>query len=344
MPFIAQNGKKFSATSFIHSYYLFTILVINTSGNSKNSHYLIMAKFKDINTEPDAYLALSWISDICDLETSNLIAKFGAIETLNVISQSSPRNAVEKRRKNRLSNLGEIQELKYVLRRNLINYISAIDANWPKSLNDLGFKKPLGLFYKGDIDLLNQENISIIGTRKSSNYGNSIAGEFAFDLASIGFNIVSGGAIGIDTASHHGTLNAQGKTICVQANGLHKFYPSKNEILFEKIIKNGLMISEYPPGRNPTKNYFLDRNRIIAALSKSTMVVEAAEISGALSTVRHALRMQRLVLAVPGSIHSKSSVGTNELIRNREAESVTNLQQVLELILPLGQIPTKASL
>ncbi len=173
---------------------------------------------------------------------------------------------------------------------------------------------------------------------------NSIAGEFAFDLASIGFNIVSGGAIGIDTASHHGTLNAQGKTICVQANGLHKFYPSKNEILFEKIIKNGLMISEYPPGRNPTKNYFLDRNRIIAALSKSTMVVEAAEISGALSTVRHALRMQRLVLAVPGSIHSKSSVGTNELIRNREAESVTNLQQVLELILPLGQIPMKASL
>jgi DNA processing protein len=344
MPFIAQNGKKFSATSFIHSYYLFTILVINTSGNSKNSHYLIMAKFKDINTEPDAYLALSWISDICDLETSNLIAKFGAIETLNVISQSSPRNAVEKRRKNRLSNLGEIQELKYVLRRNLINYISAIDANWPKSLNDLGFNKPLGLFYKGDIDLLNQENISIIGTRKSSNYGNSIAGEFAFDLASIGFNIVSGGAIGIDTASHHGTLNAQGKTICVQANGLHKFYPSKNEILFEKIIKNGLMISEYPPGRNPTKNYFLDRNRIIAALSKSTMVVEAAEISGALSTVRHALRMQRLVLAVPGSIHSKSSVGTNELIRNREAESVTNLQQVLELILPLGQIPMKASL
>ena len=163
-------------------------------------------------------------------------------------------------------------------------------------------------------------------------------------MASIGFNVVSGGAIGIDTASHHGALNAQGKTICVQANGLHKLYPSKNEILFEKIIKNGLMISEYPPGRNPTKNSFLNRNRIIASLSKSTMVVEAAEISGALSTARHALRMQRLVLAVPGSIHSKSSSGTNELIRNREAESVTNLQQVLELILPLGQVPTKVSL
>ena len=303
-----------------------------------------MAKFKDAKTEEDAYLALSWISDVCDLETYRLITKFGAIETLNLINQNNPRNAFEKRRKNRLETLGDIQELKHVLKRYSINYLSAIDANWPKSLIDLGFNMPLGIFFKGDIDLLHQESISIVGTRNSSIYGNSIAGEFAFDLASIGFNVVSGGAIGIDTASHHGALNAHGKTICVQANGLHKFYPSKNDFLFEKIIKNGLMISEYPPGRNPTKNYFLDRNRIIAALSKSTMVVEAAEISGALSTVRHALRMQRLVLAVPGSIHSKSSVGTNELIRNREAESVTNLQQVLELILPLGQIPTKVSL
>jgi DNA processing protein len=303
-----------------------------------------MAKFKDINTEEDAYLALSWISDVCDLDTYKFITKFGALETLNLINKNSPRNAFEKRRKNRLDNLGEIQELKHVLKRFTINYLTAIDANWPKSLIDLGFNMPLGIFFKGDIDLLHQESISIVGTRKSSIYGNSIAGEFAFDLSSIGFNVVSGGAIGIDTASHHGALNAQGKTICVQANGLHKFYPSKNDFLFEKIIKNGLMISEYPPGRNPTKNYFLDRNRIIAALSKSTMVVEAAEISGALSTVRHALRMQRLVLAVPGSIHSKSSVGTNELIRNREAESVTNLHQVLELILPLGQIPTKVSL
>jgi DNA processing protein len=303
-----------------------------------------MAKFKEINTEEDAYLALSWISDICDLETYKLITKFGAIESLNLINQNSPRNAFERRRKSRLETLGDIQELKHVLKRYSINYLPAIDANWPKSLIDLGFNMPLGIFFKGDMDLLHQESISIVGTRKSSIYGNSIAGEFAFDLASIGFNVVSGGAIGIDTASHHGALNAQGKTICVQANGLHKFYPSKNDFLFEKIIKNGLMISEYPPGRNPTKNYFLDRNRIIAALSKSTMVVEAAEISGALSTVRHALRMRRLVLAVPGSIHSKSSVGTNELIRNREAESVTNLQQVLELILPLGQIPTKVSL
>ena len=297
-----------------------------------------------IDSEEDAFLILSWISDTIDDKVHQLVKNMGSVETLKLIGKSSADQAFEKRRQARLKSITSAQYLKDVLHTQSVEYICNSDINWPKNLNDLGSQKPLGIFFKGNYEVLNQEGISIVGTRKSSTYGNSIAGEFAFDLASIGFNVVSGGAIGIDTASHHGALNAQGKTICVQANGLHKLYPSKNEILFEKIIKNGLMVSEYPPGRNPTKNSFLNRNRIIAALSKSTMVVEAAEISGALSTARHALRMQRLVLAVPGSIHSKSSAGTNELIRNREAESVTNLQQVLELILPLGQVPTKVSL
>jgi DNA processing protein len=297
-----------------------------------------------IESEEDAYLILSWISDIIDEKVHELINNYGSIESLEIISKRSGAQAFEKRSQIRLKSIKSVQYVKDVLETHSVQYVCNSDLNWPKKLNDLGRRKPLGVFYKGNYEVLDQESISIVGTRKSSTYGNSIAGEFAFDLASIGFNVVSGGAIGIDTASHHGALNAQGKTICVQANGLHKLYPSKNEILFDKITQNGLMISEYPPGRNPTKNSFLDRNRIIAALSKSTMVVEAAEISGALSTARHALRMQRLVLAVPGSIHSKSSAGTNELIRNREAESVTNLQQVLELILPLGQVPTKVSL
>jgi DNA processing protein len=297
-----------------------------------------------IESEEDAYLILSWISDIIDEKVHELINKYGSVETLKIISKSSATETFEKRRQIRLKSIKSVQYVKDVLETHSVQYVCNSDLNWPTRLNDLGKRKPLGIFYKGNYEVLDQENVSIVGTRKSSIYGNSIAGEFAFDLASIGFNVVSGGAIGIDTASHHGALNAQGKTICVQANGLHKLYPSKNEILFDKITQNGLMISEYPLGRNPTKNSFLDRNRIIAALSKSTMVVEAAEISGALSTARHALRMQRLVLAVPGSIHSKSSAGTNELIRNREAESVTNLQQVLELILPLGQVPTKVSL
>ena len=299
---------------------------------------------KNILSEDDAFLALSWISDTCDQFTWKNVTNFGAFETLKLINTSQATNAFEKRRKLRLSCFENIEQLREILNTNSIQYMSSNHSDWPKSLNDLGSNMPFGIFYKGNIELMNFECISIVGTRKSTIYGNSIAGEFAFDLGATGFCVVSGGAIGIDTASHHGALNAKGATICVQANGLNKLYPSKNDFLFEKIINNGLIISEYPPGRSPKKNYFLDRNRIIAALSKATLVVEAAEISGALSTARHALKLHKLVLAVPGSINSTSSVGTNELIRNREAESVSNFQQILELILPLGQIPTKAGL
>ena len=292
-----------------------------------------------LKTEADAYLVLSWISDISDQKTNKFLSQNGSIATIAQISSKKPENNAEKRRLARLSALTHIDYLKELLAKETINYISPQDPQWPNQLIDLGFNSPFGLFTKGDQTLLLNESISIVGTRKSTVYGNTIAAEFAFDLATIGFNIVSGGAIGIDTSSHHGALNAQGKTICVQANGLSKLYPSKNDFLFQKINNAGLIISEYPPGRNPVKNYFLDRNRIIAALSKSTIVVEAAEISGALSTARHALRMQRLVMAVPGSINSLTSEGTNALIRNREAESVANLEQILELVLPLGQIP-----
>ncbi len=292
-----------------------------------------------LKTETDAHLVLSWISDISDQKTNKFLSQNGSIATIAQISSKKPENNAEKRRLARLSALTHIDYLKELLAKETINYISPLDPQWPNQLIDLGSNSPFGLFTKGDQTLLLNESISIVGTRKSTVYGNTIAAEFAFDLATIGFNIVSGGAIGIDTSSHHGALNAQGKTICVQANGLSKLYPSKNDFLFQKINNVGLIISEYPPGRNPVKNYFLDRNRIIAALSKSTIVVEAAEISGALSTARHALRMQRLVMAVPGSINSLTSEGTNALIRNREAESVANLEQILELVLPLGQIP-----
>ena len=297
-----------------------------------------------LKIETDAYLVLSWISDISDQKTNKFLSQNGPIATIAQISSKKPENNAEKRRLTRLSALTHIDYLKELLAKETINYISPLDPQWPNQLSDLGSNSPFGLFTKGDQTLLLNESISIVGTRKSTVYGNTIAAEFAFDLATIGFNIVSGGAIGIDTSSHHGALNAQGKTICVQANGLSKLYPSKNDFLFQKINNVGLIISEYPPGRNPVKNYFLDRNRIIAALSKSTIVVEAAEISGALSTARHALRMQRLVMAVPGSINSLTSEGTNALIRNREAESVANLEQILELVLPLGQIPYGVSL
>ena len=227
-------------------------------------------------------------------------------------------------------------KLKENLELNQINYISRIDQNWPKQLQDLKHIEPLGLFFKGNFEYILNKSLAIVGTRKSTYEGNMIATEIAFDLANTGLNIISGGAIGIDHAAHHGALIANGTTIAVQAAGLNKLYPSKNIDTFNKIINNGLLISEYPPYRNANKISFLHRNRLIAALSIGTLVIEAGEISGALSTARYATKLNRFLMAIPGSILSKSSLGTNELIRNREAELVSDVKQILQVISPIG--------
>ena len=190
--------------------------------------------------------------------------------------------------------------------------------------------------FKGKFNCFSKNSIAIVGTRKSTAEGNMISTEIAFDLAKKGINIVSGGAIGIDHAAHHGALIANGATIAVQAAGLKKLYPTKNIETFNKIMENGLLISEYPPNRNANKISFLHRNRIIAALSLGTLVIEAGEISGALSTARYATNLNRILMVIPGSILSKSSFGTNELIRNREAELVTDVKQILTLLSPIG--------
>jgi len=281
-----------------------------------------------IHDEKDLYLLLSWIIDSCDSEISHGISKFGLKKTIESLSNT--------KYKKRLKEIESINKLKESLDLNQINYISRIDQNWPKQLQDLKHIEPLGLFFKGNFEYILNKSLAIVGTRKSTYEGNMIATEIAFDLANTGLNIISGGAIGIDHAAHHGALIANGTTIAVQAAGLNKLYPSKNIDTFNKIINNGLLISEYPPYRNANKISFLHRNRLIAALSIGTLVIEAGEISGALSTARYATKLNRFLMAIPGSILSKSSLGTNELIRNREAELVSDVKQILQVISPIG--------
>ena len=282
----------------------------------------------DVTDENDCYLILSWICDSCDLEIEKLIRKSGPFNTLEQINN--------KKYLNRLKNIDSLKSLKKHLDLNEINYISKIDSKWPSQLNDLSHLEPLGLFYKGKFEYLINKSIAIVGTRKSSSEGNMISTEIAFDLANKNFNIVSGGAIGIDFAAHHGALVANGVTISIQASGLNKLYPSKNLDQFQNIAKKGLLLSEYPPDRGATKISFLHRNRLIAAIALATLVIEAGEISGALSTARYATKLNRNLMAFPGSIFSKSSQGTNELIRNREAELVSDLDHILQIISPIG--------
>ena len=287
-----------------------------------------MLKINEIKQEEDLYLLLSWITDSCDQEMSQQISNRGILKVISAITNSKYLR--------RLKEIESINELKEILEESKINYISKIDPNWPKQLLDLRQIEPIGLFYKGNFEIINNKSIAIVGTRKSSSEGNMISTEIAFDLARSGLNIISGGAIGIDNAAHQGTLIANGVTISIQAAGLNKLYPSKNNETFNKIIKTGIMISEYPPNRISSKINFLHRNRLIAALSIGTIVIEAGKVSGALSTARYATKLNRILMAIPGSILSKSSIGTNDLIRNREAELVIDVKQILNLISPIG--------
>lgn len=301
-------------------------------------------KIDQINNlnESDARLVLSWITDHIDLPLARSIAAKGAKTALEVITLSSVAKPSERRRLARLNQIQSLEQIKQQLAKYQIRYLTPNDEFWPEQLNQLELSMPIGLFIKGDERVLSDISVAIVGTRNASSYGARITQELAFELASIGYTIVSGGALGIDVIAHHSTLLAHGTTICVQANGLDDFYPKSNKEVTNRICDNGAVISEYPPGRTPNKSQFLDRNRIIAALAGGVVVVEAPRISGSLSTANHANKLSRMVMAFPGEISSENSLGTNELIKTKQAEIITQPSDVIELLAPLGQAPVKA--
>ena len=186
------------------------------------------------------------------------------------------------------------------------------DDDYPEELRAID-DAPLIIYYKGQIQP-SATRISIVGTREITNYGQKATLEIAEDLARAGITIVSGGAIGIDTYAHRGALNG-GRTIAVLGCGI-EVYPSYNAKLFDRIIENGALVSEYPPRLPAAPGLFPRRNRIIAGLSKAVVVVEAGTKSGALYTAKFALEYNRTLFAVPGSIFAERSQGCNALIKN----------------------------
>ena len=208
------------------------------------------------------------------------------------------------------------------------------DIDWPAQLNDL-VVPPMGLFVKGNVEALSQQSLAIVGTRNPTPYGIRSAQEFAAGFVDREWAIVSGGAYGIDSAAHKGALVAEGITIAVSASGLDSPYPAGNQRLFEEIIESGAIISEYLPGVVARPHRFLVRNRLIAALSKATLVVEAAFRSGSLRTARDAAELARPVMAIPGPITAPTSEGCHRLIGERSAELVTSIADAHELITSL---------
>ncbi len=176
---------------------------------------------------------------------------------------------------------------------------------------------PLVLYVEGDETVLtNDLSVSVVGARKASDYGTSVARALSSALSEKGFTIVSGGALGIDSAAHQGALDEKGKTICVLGCGLGTNYLMDNKPLRDEIVKNGALVTEFPPFTPASRTTFPLRNRIISGMTLGTIVVEAGERSGSLITARCALEQGRDVFAVPGDLVSSSFLGTNNLIRN----------------------------
>lgn len=227
------------------------------------------------------------------------------------------------------------------------------DPQWPSGLDDLAHAgevnkragTPYGLWVQGSSEHLASpaRAVSMVGCRASTAYGEQVAAEMAFDLATRGVAVVSGAAYGIDGAAHRGALGARRQppraapTIAVLAGGLDQAYPAGHRQLLQHIASQGAVVSEVPPGQRPTRLRFLARNRMIAAMSAATIVVQAHVRSGARNTATWAGRCGRPVLAVPGPVTDSASATPHLLLRNHEAELATCAADVLEMIAPIGQ-------
>ena len=261
---------------------------------------------------------------------SREIAEFGALQVLNSLCEGIYDGEKFSRIITRLTTksadelLHEVHSLQAI-------FITPEDSLWPQSLNSLS-NPPIGLVVKGDATCLSKPQLGIVGTRNPTNYGLRIAGEFASGFVDRGWVITSGGAYGIDAAAHRGALFAEGETIAVIATGIDVNYPAGNQRLFYEISESGALVSEVMPGVNAIPSRVLARNRLIAALSNATLVVEAAFRSGSLRTARDAAELLRPVMAIPGPINSPTSEGCHRLIGERAAEIVTSVADAVEFL------------
>ncbi|MGA5822564.1 DNA-processing protein DprA [Kitasatospora sp. NPDC094028] len=212
------------------------------------------------------------------------------------------------------------------------------DTEWPSQLDDLGDGRPIGLWTTGtgSLRLLALRSVAVVGSRACTAYGAHVAGELSAELAERGWVVVSGAAYGIDAAAHRGALAVGGTTVAVLACGVDVAYPKGNAELIRRIGVQGLLVSELPPGEHPNRFRFVLRNRVIAALTRGTVVVEAAMRSGALSTARRARDLNRHTMGVAGPVTSELSSGVHALIRSGAATLVTDAAEVTELIGAIG--------
>lgn len=209
-----------------------------------------------------------------------------------------------------------------------ITFLGYHNKSYPHLLRDI-YDPPSLLYMKGAVTLDDKASIAIVGTRKASQYGRECAYSFAKSFAQNGITVVSGLAKGVDIAAHKGALDGGGRTIAVLGGGFCKIYPADHQEYVCHISQNGAVLSEYPPYESSKKEYFPRRNRIISGMTLGTVVIEAAEKSGALITAYLALEQGKEIFALPGSIHAKNSIGTHKLIQSG-AKLVTSVDDIID--------------
>lgn len=216
------------------------------------------------------------------------------------------------------------------------------ETGWPVGVDELGVHAPIGLWVRGQVGAIpaSRPSIALVGARAATGYGEHVAMESSAGLVDRGFTIISGGAYGIDGMAHRAALASDGPTVAFLAGGVDRFYPLGHESLLTRIAQTGAVVSELPCGVAPTKWRFLQRNRLIAASSDATVVLEAGLRSGSLNTAGHAAELGRPLGAVPGPVTSPASAGCHRLLREYNAVCVVDVEQMAELA--GGALPSRA--
>jgi DNA processing protein len=271
------------------------------------------------------------------------VREWGAVEVARCLREGGPQlvGVTDKRWGGLLTRAQEADAARdlEVARDAGVRFVVPGDAEWPGQLDDLGDGRPLGLWVRGPASLRMWalRSVALVGARACTEYGAHMAATLGAGLAERGWVVVSGGAYGVDGAAHRGALGAGGATVAVLACGVDQAYPRGHTELINRIAEQGLVVGELPPGDHPTASRFIVRNRVIAALTRGTVVVEAAHRSGSLVTARAARRLGRHTMGVPGPATSSLSAGVHELLRD-DAVLVTDAAEVVELVGDMGEL------
>lgn len=279
----------------------------------------------------ERWARMAW-SRIAEPETASVrdwIDAHGAVESMDRLLSGSL--APDCRHDQRIAAL-DLDQARRALDRLHVRVVIPGDDEWPVGLDQLE-SPPICLYARGSRDLtLTHGSVAVVGSRAATAYGLRVAADLGEGLVQRGVTVVSGAAFGIDAAAHRGALAGGGPTVAVLARGLDRAYPQAHEGLLREIADDGAVVSELPPGWAPYRSRFIARNRLIAAMSVGTVVVEAGLRSGSLNTAKAARTLVRHVAAVPGPVTSVQSAGCHKLLRETDASLVTDAAEVLDLM------------